>query len=104
VTPRSKKQKPRKSRLRRFLFRAVLLALVAAAVYVPLRQYWQRREAARLEETRDELRQELALLLREDPRLAQAPPGGVLIGAPALFTSRLVHQLADGLLQQTEPI
>lgn len=102
MTPRSKRQKPKKHRLRRFVFRAFLLGLVAAAVYVPLGQYWQRKEAARLEERRDELRQELALLLAEDPRLAEAPPGGVLIGAPAPFTSRLVHQLADGLLQQTE--
>jgi hypothetical protein len=71
-------------------------------VYIPLRQYRQRREAAQLQQTRDALRQELARLLKEDPRLAEAPPGGVLIGAPARFTSRLVQQLADGLLQQTE--
>jgi hypothetical protein len=102
VTPRSKKREPKKRRPRRLLFRIVLLGLVGAAVYVPLRQYWQRQEAARLERTRDELRGELARLLKEDPRLAEAPPGGVLIGAPARFTSRLVHQLADGLLQQTE--
>lgn len=97
----SRKQKTG-SRLRRFAFRGLLLLLVAAAVYVPYRAHRQREASARLERERDALRTELAQLLRQDPRLAAAPPGGVLIGAPAAFTSRLVHQLADGLLQQTE--
>jgi hypothetical protein len=99
MTPRSKKPPPKK---RRFLFRLVLLGIVAAAVYVPFRQHRQRQEVARLEQVRAELRGELARVLGQDPRLAEAPPGGVLIGAPARFTSRLVHQLADGLFQQTE--
>jgi len=102
MTPRPKKLEPKKRRLRGLLFRVLLLGLVAAAVYIPFRQYRQRQEATRLEQTRNELRQELARLLKQDPRLAEAPPGGVLIGAPARFTSRLVHQLAGGLLQQTE--
>jgi hypothetical protein len=107
MTPRPTKLepnalKPKKRRLRGLLFRVLLLGLVGAAVYVPLRQYRQRQEATRLEQTRDELRQELARLLEQDARLAEAPPGGVLIGAPARFTSRLVHQLADGLFQQAE--
>jgi hypothetical protein len=102
VSARKKKDEPKKRPLRRLLFRAVLLGLVGLAVYVPIRRYQQRQEAVRLERTRDELRQVLSHLLKEDPRLAEAPPGGVLIGAPARFTSRFVHQLADGLLQQTE--
>ena len=93
-------KKPR--RLRRLVFRVILLALVALAVYVPLRHHQQRRVAARLERTRDALREELARLLKDDPRLSGAPPGGVLIGAPAAFTARLAHQVAGGLLERTE--
>ncbi|MGD8895211.1 MAG: hypothetical protein PVJ73_04170, partial [Acidobacteriota bacterium] len=98
MTPR--KEKPR--RLRRLLFWLVLLCLVGAAASVPIHQRWQREEAARLEGVRDELRDELASLLANDPRLSQVPPGGVLIGAPAPFTSRLAHQLVGGLLEHTE--
>ena len=93
-------KKPR--RLRRFVFRMILLTLVAAAVYVPIRNYQQRQTAARLERIRDGLREELAQLLENDPRLAGAPEGGVLIGAPAAFTARLAHQVASGLLERTE--
>ncbi|MCG6921899.1 MAG: hypothetical protein LJF15_12570 [Acidobacteria bacterium] len=98
MTPR--KEKPR--RLRRLLFWLVLLCLVGATASVPIHQRWQREEAARLEGVRDELRDELARLLANDPRLSQAPPGGVLIGAPAPFTSHLAHQLVGGLLEHTE--
>lgn len=93
-------KKPR--RLRRFVLRMILLTLVAAAVYVPIRNYQQRQTAARLERIRDGLREELAQLLENDPRLARAPEGGVLIGAPAAFTARLAHQVASGLLERTE--
>jgi len=86
-------KKPR--RLRWFVFRMIFLALVAAAVYVPIRDYQQRQTAARLERIRDGLREELAQLLKNDPRLAGAPEGGVLIGAPAAFTARLAHQVAS---------
>jgi hypothetical protein len=80
----------------------ILLTLVAAAVYVPIRNYQQRQTAARLERIRDGLREELAQLLENDPRLAGAPEGGVLIGAPAAFTARLAHQVVSGLLERTE--
>ncbi len=93
------RRRPR--RLRRLVFWAMALGLVAAA-YVPLQQRRQQREAARLERTRDALRVELARLLEDDPRLDEAPEGGVLIGAPASFTGRLAHQLVGGLLDQTE--
>jgi hypothetical protein len=56
----------------------------------------------RLRSLRDELREELEGRLAKDPRLSQLPPGGVLIGAPAPFTSHLAHQLLDGLLGRTE--
>jgi hypothetical protein len=102
VNPSSTKRGPGRRWFRKVVFRVVLVALIGVAVYLPVRHHRQREEAARLERTRDQLRQDLARLLGEDPRLAEAPPGGVLIGAPAPFTSRLVHQLADGLLQQTE--
>lgn len=102
MTPRATASGPGPGRLRRLLFWAVLLAVGAVVVYAPLRQRWQRREVARLERVRDELREDLARLLEIDPRLAGAPPGGVLIGAPAPFTARLAHQLVGGLLEHTE--
>jgi len=98
VTPATRR--PR--RLRRLVFWAMALCLVGAVAYVPLQQRRQRREAARLERTRDALRERLARLLEADPRLAEAPRGGMLIGAPASFTGRLAHQLVGGLLEQTE--
>jgi hypothetical protein len=102
VSSRKKKREAKKRPLRRLLFRAALLGLVGLAVYLPIRRYQQRQEAVDLEEMRDELRQELARLLEKDPRLAEAPPGGVLIGAPARFTSRFTQQLAGGLLEHGE--
>ena len=93
-------KKPR--RLRRFVFRGILLLLGALAVYLPVRHYQQRQTAAQLEREREALREELTRLLADDPRLSGAPPGGVLIGAPAAFTSRLAHQVASGLLERTE--
>jgi hypothetical protein len=95
-----KSVKPR--RLRRLVFWALFLGLVAGVVYVPLQQRRQSREVARLERIRNGLREELARLLKADPYLSEAPPGGALIGAPAPFSARLAHQLVGGLLEQTE--
>jgi hypothetical protein len=98
----ARKTTPKPRRFRRLLFWAILLGLAGAVAYMPIHQRWQRREGARLERVRGGLRDELARLLATDPRLAEAPPGGVLIGAPAPFTSRLAHQLVGGLLEHTE--
>jgi hypothetical protein len=103
MTPRTTASRTKRpGRLRRLLFWAAVLAVAGVVVFVPLHQRRQRREAARLEQVRDGLREELARLLAKDPRLARTPPGGVLIGAPAAFTSRLAHQLVGGLLDHTE--
>ncbi len=102
MTSQTKTPRPRRRRLRRVLFRAIFLSLVGAVLFIPFHQRWQREEAVRLERVRDGLRAELAGLIANDPRLSEAPPGGVLIGAPAPFTSRLAHQLVGGLLEHTE--
>jgi hypothetical protein len=99
-TTASRTKRPR--RLRRVVFWAAVLGVVGAVVFLPLHQRRQRREAARLERVRNGLREDLGRLLAKDPRLARTPPGGVLIGAPALFTSRLAHRLVGGLLEHTE--
>ena len=63
MTPEAKTSQPKPRRLRRLLFRTVLLGLVGTAVFIPLHQRWQREEVARLERVRDELRGELARLI-----------------------------------------
>lgn len=88
--------------VRRLLLWTVVLGLVAAVAYVPVHQRRQQRQLARLERTRDALREELTRLLEANPRLSAAPPGGVLIGAPAPFVEGLAHQLVGGLLEHTE--
>jgi hypothetical protein len=87
----------------------VWTALLALALGGAGYAYWKEREGSRrpariaaLEAARDRLRARLALLAKGDPVVATAPQGGVLIGIPDPFASRLVGQVATGFLSQVE--
>jgi hypothetical protein len=79
---------------------ALLLALATGAGCRSAPAPAPAADLAALERERDALRARLAELRAGDPRLAQAPGGGVLIGVPVAAATDLVRQLAAGFFDR----